>query len=206
MNTQTEFNKSIIIYGCGGHARSLADVAISNGVTDIIFIDKNARENETLFGFRVLQSLPTIKYANCIVAIGENQQRAIIFETLKKQDIITLIAKNAYIGCNANVAIGTFVAQGAHLGPNSVIGENTIINTRSVIEHDCIVGNHSHISVNSVMAGKSVVGDFVMIGAGATVIDNIKICSHVVIGSGAVVVNDIDEPGVYVGVPAKKIK
>jgi acetyltransferase-like isoleucine patch superfamily enzyme len=47
------------------------------------------------------------------------------------------------------------------------------------------------------------VEDSVWIGAGATVINNVNICGGCTIGAGAVVIKDIDEPGTYVGVPAK---
>jgi len=197
--------KSLVIYGCGGHARSLADVALGNGVEHLIFVDENAQPNEKQFGFDVVKTTSLEENMDCIPAAGDNEQRAGLFELLQNNNIITLISDNAYIGRNTRIAKGAFIANGAHIGPNTTIGVNTIINTHCVIEHDCVIGNHSHISVNAVVAGKSEVGDFVMIGTNASVIDNIKICSHVIIGAGAVVVQDITEPGTYVGMPARKI-
>jgi len=197
--------KRLIIYGCGGHARSLADVALANGIEDLIFIDDHAQPHEKLFGFDVVKKISDAAHKNLIIAVGDNQQRAKLFESLQK-NIIALISTNAHIGKNARIDKGAFIASGAHVGPNAKIGANTIINTHSVIEHDCMIGKHSHISVNAVVAGKCEIGDFVMIGAGATVINGIKICSNVIIGSGAVVVRDVTEPGTYVGVPAKLIK
>lgn len=202
----SNLHKKLIILGCGGHARSLADVAIANGISQLVFVDDNARENEKQFGFPVLRYLPAEEDADYIVAIGDNQSREKVFTALANKNITTLIANDAYIGVNAHIGQGVLVAHGAHIGPNATIGANTIINTHCVIEHDCIIGKHSHISVNAVVAGKSQVDDFVMIGTGATVIDNIKICSHVRVGAGAIVVRDIQEPGIYVGIPARKIK
>ena len=43
------------------------------------------------------------------------------------------------------------------------------------------------------------------IGAGATVSNNVNICADCMIGAGAVVIKNIEEPGTYVGVPARKI-
>jgi acetyltransferase-like isoleucine patch superfamily enzyme len=68
------------------------------------------------------------------------------------------------------------------------------------------IGNHCSIGPNVVISGRTTIGDLVFIGAGATVINRIKICSQVVIGAGATVVKNIEEPGIYVGIPAKKIK
>jgi len=45
----------------------------------------------------------------------------------------------------------------------------------------------------------------VFLGAGSVVIDSISVASNVVIGAGGVVVAAIDSPGVYVGVPVRRI-
>jgi UDP-3-O-[3-hydroxymyristoyl] glucosamine N-acyltransferase len=56
------------------------------------------------------------------------------------------------------------------------------------------------------ISGNVTIGNSVLIGAGATIKEKVQICDDVVIGAGAVVVKSIVEPGVYAGVPAKKIK
>jgi UDP-N-acetylbacillosamine N-acetyltransferase len=198
-------NNAFIIYGCGGHARSVADVCLFNDIEDLLFVDEQVREQEKLFGFDVVNLLPKHSLP-CIVAIGDNHKRAQLFTTLKNSHhlLSTVIAHDAYVSRHANLALGVFVGHAVHIGPNVSIDENTIINTRSIIEHDCKIGKHSHVSVNSVVAGRSQLGEFVMIGTGAVVINNVKICSHVTIGAGAVVIDDITEPGTYVGVPARK--
>jgi acetyltransferase-like isoleucine patch superfamily enzyme len=47
-------------------------------------------------------------------------------------------------------------------------------------------------------------GDRVFIGAGAALRNGVRIASDVVIGAGAAVVGNIDEPGTYIGVPARR--
>jgi serine acetyltransferase len=44
------------------------------------------------------------------------------------------------------------------------------------------------------------------IGIGTIVSDRITICNNVQTGAGAVVVKNISESGVYIGIPAQKIK
>lgn len=206
--TMLKKKDTLIIYGCGGHARSVADVGVSNGLTNITFVDKNARDQETIFNFDVIKTLSHETKKPSIVAIGDNKERADLFDHLKENhhELVPLIAHDAYISPFAKIESGVFVGHHAHIGPNAKIDENTIINTRCVVEHDCVVGKHCHISINANLAGKSKIGDFVMVGAGATVIDFVQVCSHVMIGAGAVVVDDITEPGTYVGVPARRIK
>ena len=58
----------------------------------------------------------------------------------------------------------------------------------------------------AVVAGRARIGRNVFVGAGAVVIDSISVCDDVVIGAGAVVTSSIDEAGVYVGVPARRMK
>jgi UDP-N-acetylbacillosamine N-acetyltransferase len=196
---------SLVIYGCGGHARSVADVALFNGIEHIIFVDENAQPHEKIFGFDVVPDIDAQDNIGYFIAVGDNRRRATLFDARGNKTLPSLIARDAYIGINAEIAEACFVSHAAHIGPNVRIGENSIINTRSVIEHDCIIGKHCHISVNAVVAGASQIGDFVMVGAGAVIIDKINITSHVMIAAGAVVVNDIDEPGIYMGVPARKM-
>ena len=60
-----------------------------------------------------------------------------------------------------------------------------------------------HVSVGSHVAGTVQVGDRTWIGIGSAVSNNLSICNDCMIGAGAVVVKDIDEPGTYIGVPAR---
>ena len=199
--------QSLIIHGCGGHARSLADVALANGATQLLFVDPNAKKDEQLFGFPVATTAPTETTAAHLIAVGDNQKRAVIFQQLSDNHtaMTSMIAQSAYLGAEHTLGQNVFVGHRAHIGPRTTIGDNTIINTHCIIEHDCQIGKHAHISVNAVIAGSCQIGDYVMVGAGATVIDGIKIASNITVGAGAVVVSDLTEPGVYVGVPAKKI-
>jgi len=198
-------NKTLIIIGCGGHARSIADVALFNGYKKLVFVDENARENETILGFYVKNDFTLLETSNqFIIGIGDNNKRETTFATYVSG--IKLISNDAYIGAQVSIDEGVFVGHNAYIGPLTCIGRNTIINTHAIVEHECIIGKHSHISINSTIAGRCKIGDNVFIGAGAIVKDGIEICSHVTIGSGSVVINDIAKSGVYVGIPAKKIK
>jgi acetyltransferase-like isoleucine patch superfamily enzyme len=49
------------------------------------------------------------------------------------------------------------------------------------------------------------IGNNVSIGSNATILP-VNICDNVVIGAGSVVTKNIEEPGIYAGNPAKKIR
>lgn len=200
-------NNTLLIVGAGGHARSVADVALQTGYKDLIFWDKNARKNEKIFNFTVINDIEILNNSqNIILAIGNNEERERIFSSLNKMNIVNIISSLSYLGRELSIKNGNFISHGSYLGSLSNIGNNNIINTHCVIEHECIIGNNNHISINSTIAGRCKIENNVFIGAGSVIKDGVNICSNVIIGAGSVVVKDITESGTYVGIPVKKIK
>ena len=198
----------LCIIGCGGHARSVADVAVKNEpCLRCIFFDDNAEDGEVIMGFPAwkLDRLALSRGRHCIIAVGNNESRERLYQNFFEMDAVSVISKTAYIGAGAVIGRGCFVGAMAHIGPEADIGENCIINTGAVVEHECVIGSHTHISVGAKVCGRSRIGRRTMVGAGATVIDKVSICNDVIIGAGAVVISDITERGTYVGVPAKKM-
>lgn len=200
-----EIENMLVIFGFGGHARSVADVAVGNGYTDIVFVDKNARASEMYQQFAVFASEPEGQYIY-IPAAGDNFERRAQVDNILEQNkqLVSIISGRASVSRYSNVARGVFVGHNAHIGPSTSIGRGSIINTSAVVEHDCQIGEFSHISVNSTIAGRVQVGANVFVGAGAVIKDGLTIADNVTIGIGAAVVQDIIEPGTYVGVPARK--
>ena len=193
-----------VIFGCGGHARSVADVILSNNKdSQIVFLDKNAKDGELIYNFPVLKDVENKQ--NIIIALGDNLKRKELFDHYK-DDIVSIISNDSYIGFEAKIGNGTFIAHNAHLGPSVEMGKCCIINTHSVLDHEVKVGDFTHISVNATVCGKCKIGSNVFIGAGSTVKDGITICDNVTIGAGAVVVKNIEKCGIYIGCPAKHIK
>lgn len=199
----------LVILGFGGHARSVAAVALANGIRSLLFVDENARENETFLDFPVIRQLTeTISEGwSCIPAIGDNarRQKQLQFAQAAGLSLAKVVARSATIDVDARIAAGCFVGHHAHIGPQARIGSGTIINTGAIVEHESEVGEFSHVSVNAVVAGRSKLGDFVFLGAGATVINNISIGNNITIGAGSVVVSTLGLSGAYAGCPARLI-
>jgi len=117
-----------------------------------------------------------------------------------------------------NCFIGPFV----EIQKNVIIGNNCKIQSHSFIcelvniGHDCFI-SHGAMFINdkfqkSGPAGgdkkywyPTNIGNNVSIGTNATILP-ISICDNVIIGAGSVVVKNIEESGIYVGNPARKIK
>lgn len=201
------------IIGCGGHARSMADVIISNkDCGNLIFFDDNAKYGEKIIGnyeaMRLSTNIELLKKSDAIfLGIGDNRERAKMKKYLDGYGVDlksfhSLIAQNSEIGTDSKISKhGTYVAKRGVIGPESQIGDFCIINTGAVVEHECIIGNYSHISVNATVCGRCKIGNNVFVGAGAVIKDNVSICDDVVVGAGSVVIHDIVKPGVYVGTP-----
>lgn len=204
-----EVNK-VVIFGCGGHARSVINALHEiDRDMEIVLVDKNAQENEIVLGCRVERQYELKEEDGYIIAIGDNNKRKEIYQSLVNISVghcVSVVSLHACVGMKSQIGKGTFVASNVYIGPQVEIGHNCILNTGSVIEHETKIGNSTHIAPGSVVCGRSIIGDNVFCGAGSVVADKIHICDNVVIGAGAVVVKDIQIPGTYVGVPAKKIK
>ncbi len=200
---------SIVLFGCGGHARSIVGTLLKNDKkAEILLVDCNAKMNEEIMGFKVEPIYNLEESDTCIVAIGDNDTRKKVYNRLYSKNynkFISVISNTAYIGSSSYIGTGTFVAPCAYIGSCAYICNNTIINSGSIVEHETRIGNHTHIAPHATVCGRAEIGDNVFCGAGSTVIDKISICDNVVIGAGAVVIENITEPGIYIGVPARKL-
>lgn len=200
---------NVILFGCGGHARSIVNTIRKNDEkSNILLVDKNATNGEVILNCKVECVYQLRENDSYIVAIGDNLKRKKIYEALLKFQMghcISVVANNAIIGIETKIGKGTFIASNTYIGPEVKIGNNTIINTGSLIEHEVVIGDHTHIAPHVTICGRTRIGNNVFCGAGSTIIDKVAICDNVIIGAGAVVIDDITKTGVYVGVPAKKI-
>lgn len=198
--------KKLAIVGASGHGKVVADIAVKNGYTEIVFLDDN--ENAFKCGhYSVLgKSSDVMDFdADIIIGIGNAGVRKRIQESIPDEKLITLIHPDAVVAEDVVIGAGTVVMAGTVINPGARIGKGCIINTCSSVDHDCKVDDYVHIAVGSHLCGSVTLGNGTWIGAGATVNNNVSICQDCIIGAGAVVINDIKETGTYVGVPAKRV-
>lgn len=200
----------LIIIGFGGHARSVANVALSQGFKHLVFVESTAKPGENFLGHRVVRSLEQVDASWTLAhpASGDGLKRKAQCEQIAELGLalVSVVSPSASIGVGSVITDGSFIGDMSHVGPMARIGAGCILNTGSVVEHECTVGDFTHVSVNSTVAGRSRVGELSMLGAGSVVIDGISIADRVTVGAGAVVIRDILESGTYVGTPAIKIR
>ncbi|TWI81416.1 succinyltransferase-like protein [Lacibacter cauensis] len=110
----------------------------------------------------------------------------------------TEIQKNVLIGAYCKIQSHSFICELVTIGDHCFIGHgvmfvNDLFQTGKPAGGDASQWKATHI------------GHHVSIGSNATILP-VTICDGVVIGAGAVVTKDINEPGIYAGNPAKKIR
>ena len=102
---------------------------------------------------------------------------------------------------------------GIEIGPNCFgkglsiwHGGSIVVNPDVRAGENCVLRGANCIGNNGTDNKNPVLGDNVELGYGAVIIGDITIANHTIIGANAVVNRSIEEPGIYAGVPARKIK
>jgi sugar O-acyltransferase (sialic acid O-acetyltransferase NeuD family) len=203
--------EKLLIIGASGHGKVVADIALKmNRWQSVAFLDDDKNIKSSM-GLEVLDTSSEVaKYIeeyDIFVGIGNNVTRQKVQENLDilGAEIPVLIHPTAVIGEQVEIENGSALMAGSIVNCCTLIGKGCIVNTGSTIDHDNVIGDFTHISPGVHLAGTVKVGVGSWIGIGSTISNNVDITDNCKIGAGAVVVKDITEPGVYVGVPVRRI-
>ncbi len=213
MNTK----ENILLIGGGGHCKACIDVIEQENKYNIIgIIDRENMVGKTVLGYPVVDFDDNLekwlnKSKNVLITVGHIKSpelRIKLYNHVQKLGFFLpkIISPKAYVSKHAVIGKGTIVMHGVVVNANATIGNNCIINNQSLIEHDAEIGNHTHVSTGAKVNGGAIVGNNCFIGSGAIINQSINTCSDVVLGAGTLVTKDILKKGLYVGIPAKKIK
>lgn len=192
-------NRKVIVIGASGHGKVVADIVLANSDKVIGYLDDDPAKD----CLGDIDSYINYPEAEFIIAIGNTENRKEISQKLKCK-WYTAIHPSAVVSQSAFVGPGTVIMPNAVVNAGATIGEHCIINTGAIVEHDNYIGAYTHVSVGAKLGGGVRVGSSVWIGIGATISNNIFVCDNTLIGAGAVVVKNINFPGTYIGIPAKK--
>ena len=211
--------KKLILIGAGGHGKSCVGVIESTKQFEILgFVDTKLAKDQRVLGYPVLggnnllNELVAKKDLLFLITIGHvrsSEARVTIFKFLEELNAMmasTIVAASAFVSPHAQLGRGSIVMHQAIVNAGAQIGNNIILNNLSLVEHDCVIGDHSHVSTGAIVNGDCNVGERVFLGSGSVLVNGISVTSDVLVGAGAVVTSSINEPGTYVGNPARKIK
>ena len=113
---------------------------------------------------------------------------------------------NVIIGENCRIGSQCEIVRGS-ANETTLIGKGTCIAHGTLIGHGNIVGEYVHMANGVKLGGSAVVSNYNFLGSGAIVSAGIKLLAEdIVLGAGAVATKDITKEGVYIGIPAKRIK
>ncbi len=192
----------IIIYGNGGFAREVMAAAMIKLPHERIKLMA-----DSYFANKGEIKLPKFhpSMGRVVVAIGDPHDRKAMVDKLPARTRFDMLILGNSIGDNY-IPAGCIIQPGAILTTNVFLGCHVIVNLNATIGHDCVIGDYTTISPGANISGNVTIGKLCYIGSGAVIREKVSICDNVTIGAGAVVLEDINQPGVYVGVPAKYLK
>ena len=146
--------------------------------------------------------------------------RAVAVVNVEMGSDVTIIEPANVYGCK--LGDGVFIGPFVEIQKGVVIGDRTRIQSHSFvcelvsIGEDCVIA-HGVMFINDLFATggpargdqsqwrSTQIGNRVSIGSNATILP-VRVVDDVVIGAGSVVTKEINEPGVYAGNPAQKIR
>lgn len=203
--------RGLLVLGCGGHGRVVADAATECGYTHFAFLDdappasgKSALPGPILGSMAMMDRLVR-DWDEAIVAVGNCSARLALFERLRSVGFQTpsIVHPSAVISRNAGIGSGVFVAAAAVVNVGAKIGDATIVNTGARVDHDCEIEPGCHLAPGATLSGSVKVGARTWLGTGCAVRQGVTIGADVLVGVGAAVVTDLEAGKTYVGVPAR---
>ena len=209
--------KRILIFGAGGHAKVVIDIARKSGYFVAGVIDEALVAGSEFCGAFVLgctsdlvRICREVQFATGVVAIGNNMFRAKVLDTIldvyPQFQFVTLVHPSAVLGDDVHIGEGSVIMAGAIVNSASTIGRHVIINTKASLDHDAEIGDFTSIAPGATLGGNVAIGEHVAIGLGANVVHGVHIGSHAVIGAGALVNKSLPGFVVAFGVPARVMR
>lgn len=187
--------KSLLLIGCGGHARSLIDLIESIGQWRIHgLVGLPEQVGNSVLGYPVIgcdADLPLLRETcpTAVLAIGQlpdpapRRRLAAQLEQLGFQSP-ALISPHAVVSRHAQLGPGTTVGHAAIVNAAAVVGAHCVLNSGALIEHDVQIGDYCHISTGALVNGGVRVGSGSFIGSGAMIREGLELPDQTVIGAG----------------------
>ena len=209
--------RPIFIFGIGGHARDLAEIAAAVGYRPVLMARDEAELNAYAGLDEAILEAEALSRESELFAcgIGENRKRAAVVGRHRSLAFPSLLHPGAILGRGireaADSARGVVVFPGVCCTSNVRLGQFCTINTGATLSHDVEIGDFANVSPGAHVAGNVAVDEGAWIGVGAAINQGsdqrkLRIGAWTTIGSGAVVLSDCEPNAVYVGVPARRIK
>lgn len=203
-------SKILAILGAGELGQQIANFAISDGhYSKVLFYDDfSAESNVQGTSNALISDYSESKFSELIIGIGYHhlQPRKEKYEALKgKIPFGKIIHSSCWVDASAVIGDGCILYPNCTIDKNVIIDDNTILNLNCTIAHDTKIESHSFLAPSVTIAGFCTIGEQSFLGVGTVISDSITINSNIKTGAGTVVVKNLNQPGLYIGVPSKII-
>jgi sugar O-acyltransferase (sialic acid O-acetyltransferase NeuD family) len=206
------------IFGTSGMAREAGDIAWELGLEPVYVARDQAELDVWAFSGQVIleSDLDRNLEMGYVIGIGDNGIRQHISQRYSGcLRFINLIHPSASFGKGQRELLeanqGIIVCAGVRFTNNIQVGNFCIFNLNSTISHDVVIDEFVYVAPGVQITGNVHIEPRVWVGTGVTINQGDKILKRRIgadttIGSGAVVVKDCESGGIYVGIPARRIK
>ena len=211
-SSESNSMRPLIIVGAGGHAVSVANVALSAGYKLKGFVDPS-KAGKTLLDVMVFRDILEAgdPYSfTWAIAIGDNFTRERVWRELKEKcpdlNFPVLCHHSSVISVFTDIGEGTVLMPQSVVGPNSTVGKFCLLNTRASIDHDCNMHDFSSLAPAAVTGGSVVIGKRSAVSIAAVVKHGLKIGDDTILGANSYLNFDLPSQVVAYGSPAKLIR
>lgn len=203
MPAATLASNQIVIYGAGGHAKTIIDLLRGTRQYEIVGLVADPVPLDThVLGVPILgagDALPALQekgihlIVNGVGAIERPRVRADIFERLAGQGYVfpAIFHRTAVVEPSAAIETGVQLFGMAFIGSAAKVGFGAIVNTGAIVSHDCVIGEYAHLTPGVILAGHVRVGAGALVGMGVTVHVNVTVGEWARIGNGARILDDV---------------
>lgn len=148
--------------------------------------------------------------ADVVVGIGHPSVRRRVCSALRERNPLlsfpNLVCPGVVIDPErVTMGVGNVITRGVVMTIDIKIGDFNLVNWNATLGHDAVIGSYCVINPGAAVSGFCRIGDACLIGVGAIVLEHLSVCEGTQIGAGAVVTRTIDQPGTYVGAPARSL-
>lgn len=207
--------EDIFIIGIGGFSKEVYFLIKETGIYNVKgFISKDIEEDSKRVGKEIIKIIDEFDFLNNYnkglnVAIGVGKPFLIkkIAEKFKNFKMPNIIHPSLIFDKkNIKIGIGNIITAGVIFTTDINIGSFNIFNLNSTIGHDTLIGNYNVFNPSTNISGNNKIGNGNLFGVGSISLENMEIGDNNVIGASALLTKNINNDGVYVGIPAKIMK
>lgn len=208
----------VVLYGASELGRDMVSVfpALADAGTPrefLGFVDDDAgKQGRAFLGYPVLGTSAWLDgrrgAVEVIIGVGEPRIRRAIAHRLEAAGhrFARIVHPSVQTTPWVSVGDGTVIMAGCTLTVEIHLGRHVVLNPQCSVAHDVVIGDFSYLSPGVNLAGAVVIEEGANLGTGATVLPHRTVGRGAVVGAGAVVTRDLASDGVYVGVPARRVR